>query len=294
MEAPPRSKARRRPEAHPAPIWTSSAARELLDRGGHTIGGPPPQNVLSQATGVTGKTRLRRRTWHSGETHPLCWGPSPHMEPVILRLRQAVVIALLAGSGGCDSPAGPARPDTIALSTSAVTLYALGAFQAVEAVVTDPAGRVKSQAAVTWLSSDDRVATVSPTGVIRGGRQRLRDRDCSRWRRVSRCARDRRRGPAGAHAGAGQRSAGRRDHHRHHGVEGRARGSDRRGGSQLATRNALTHWPGVSFRYRYGPSALPMTVTDARGRATRPLVRSSKSTSSSSPPPRRGASSWIP
>ena len=93
--------------------------------------------------------------------------------------RRAVLAALLASASGCSGsapsqPSGPGGDDgpvtpvatTVVLSSSGVTLEALGATTTLSATVRDQNGAAMSAAPVTWSSSDAQVATVSSGGTV--------------------------------------------------------------------------------------------------------------------------------
>ena len=58
------------------------------------------------------------------------------------------------------------RVHNVVLSPSSTTLSSIGATDSLTAVVRDPNGNVESHATITWLSSDQTVATVSTTGLV--------------------------------------------------------------------------------------------------------------------------------
>lgn len=78
-----------------------------------------------------------------------------------------VCLSLLVSCGG-DSPSepgGPGAPANVNVSPSSFTATSVGATQQLTAVVSDAAGVVITNAAVSWSSSDETVATVSATGL---------------------------------------------------------------------------------------------------------------------------------
>ncbi len=77
--------------------------------------------------------------------------------PVLL-----VVLLLFGCGGGTD----PSVPSAIALAPTAVTFTAIGQTQQLSAAITDQRGNPVDQATVTWSSSNQAVATVSPTGLV--------------------------------------------------------------------------------------------------------------------------------
>lgn len=76
-----------------------------------------------------------------------------------------VLAGSLAACGG-DSPSAPAVPAKITLSQTSIELAALGDSVAVTASVVDEAGAPMPEVPVEWRSSNDRIASVSSTGVI--------------------------------------------------------------------------------------------------------------------------------
>ncbi len=76
-----------------------------------------------------------------------------------------VLLALLA-LAGCGGGSEPRVPSGIALAPLAITFTAVGQTQQLSAAITDQSGDPVDDAAVTWDSSEDGVATVSATGLV--------------------------------------------------------------------------------------------------------------------------------
>ena len=83
-------------------------------------------------------------------------------------LLAAVVVPYLAGCSADDAPVAPPRtgPASIVLSSSAVTLPAIGDTVRLAAAATDANGDTVAGISFTWESSDLSVATVDSEGVV--------------------------------------------------------------------------------------------------------------------------------
>ncbi len=68
--------------------------------------------------------------------------------------------------GACGGGSDPSVPTEISLNTSTLAFTSIGATQQLTATVLDQDGNPLSGAQVTWSSSSDAVATVSPTGLV--------------------------------------------------------------------------------------------------------------------------------
>jgi Bacterial Ig-like domain (group 2)/Leishmanolysin len=74
-----------------------------------------------------------------------------------------VVLAVAAcGGGGTD----PKVPSTISISPSSVSFTAIGQTQQLSPTIKDERGNALTGVTVTWTSSNNNVATVSPTGLV--------------------------------------------------------------------------------------------------------------------------------
>jgi probable HAF family extracellular repeat protein len=87
------------------------------------------------------------------------------------RPRLGRILALLAWTllplGGCDDPTGAARIESVEITAPSDTVVIDRSLQ-LTATVRDARGRMISDREVTWSSSNSNVATVSPTGLVRG------------------------------------------------------------------------------------------------------------------------------
>ena len=79
-------------------------------------------------------------------------------------LRREACLALALVLAGCGSE--PRIPTTITPTPSVVVLTALGQTQQLSTSVSDQNGNPLTEAAVTWSSTDETVASVSPTGLV--------------------------------------------------------------------------------------------------------------------------------
>lgn len=92
---------------------------------------------------------------------------SPKLSAVVVLLLSLVVTAC----GGGDSATAPVQRDppratTISLSTSTITLDAIGATEQLIASVRDQFGGTMQGASITWSVADQTIATVSSTGLV--------------------------------------------------------------------------------------------------------------------------------
>ena len=89
-----------------------------------------------------------------------------------MQLRQVVSLTVLpvvlVSCSGSESPTQPPAPvaTSITLSPTTLSFSALGAAQQLTATVTDQKGAVMASASVTWVSSNQAVATASPSGLV--------------------------------------------------------------------------------------------------------------------------------
>ncbi|MDP9348193.1 MAG: Ig-like domain-containing protein, partial [Gemmatimonadota bacterium] len=79
----------------------------------------------------------------------------------------ALVAWTLLPLGGCDDPTGAARIESVEVTAPSDTVVIDRSLQ-LAATVRDARGRMISDREVTWSSSNSNVATVSPTGLVRG------------------------------------------------------------------------------------------------------------------------------
>lgn len=93
----------------------------------------------------------------------------------ITLLRTATVFAVMILSGGCtDGPTGPDSPDLVTTSIGTITVIPrsatirTGEVISLKAMMTDQYGSEFEAVAVTWRSSNEGIATVSPSGEVLG------------------------------------------------------------------------------------------------------------------------------
>jgi hypothetical protein len=79
-----------------------------------------------------------------------------------------LLLVLGLGAGGCGGGGGtePKVPTTAALSTSTVSLAAIGQTVQLTAVITDQNGNAIDSPALTWTSANTAVVTVSSSGLV--------------------------------------------------------------------------------------------------------------------------------
>jgi len=90
----------------------------------------------------------------------------PRVDSLTRRMKTLSVWAVLLGSIGACGSTEPRIPTSVSLSTLSVSFTALGQTQQLFPSVTDQDGKALSGADVSWTSSNDGVATVSPSGVV--------------------------------------------------------------------------------------------------------------------------------
>ena len=78
----------------------------------------------------------------------------------------ALALLIAAGVAGCSGTSDPNVPTTITLSPTAISLTAVGQARQLSATITDQRGDPVDNSDVTWKSSDEEVATVSPAGLV--------------------------------------------------------------------------------------------------------------------------------
>ena len=92
--------------------------------------------------------------------------------PPLLSLASWAVFSLFTACGGeggggtTPTQIDPPRATSITLSTSSISLAAIGAVQQLSATVKDQTGKIMSGASVIWSSSNPAVATVSGAGSV--------------------------------------------------------------------------------------------------------------------------------
>ena len=77
-----------------------------------------------------------------------------------------VLASLLVSCSGGDSPVDPPVPASVSLSATSLAFTVLGATRLLSATVKDQTGATIPGASVTWSSSYDQVASVSPSGMV--------------------------------------------------------------------------------------------------------------------------------
>lgn len=81
-------------------------------------------------------------------------------------LSAAVALLLAFAVGSCTSSTEPPKVTSVALTPTLIALDAFGATQQMTPVVLDQRGAAMSTAGITWSSSAQAVATISPTGLV--------------------------------------------------------------------------------------------------------------------------------
>ncbi|MEO8090299.1 MAG: leishmanolysin-related zinc metalloendopeptidase [Gemmatimonadales bacterium] len=92
--------------------------------------------------------------------------PQSPVGPRIQRLAGLSGCAMLLGALGACSGTGPQVPTNISLSASSISFTTVGQSQQLVPSVTDQDGKAVSGAGVSWASSKQDVATVSPSGLV--------------------------------------------------------------------------------------------------------------------------------